>query len=176
MLAWRSLTSATNSRTCIATILPFIPATQSVQFLTTNQNDLLYLAGLFNSVVFDFILKKKLSGIDLTQTVINQMPIPNIHQTIRINFNGSYANIKQHLSLLVFSLLKNDIRLSSLFESLELINQDENNESRFEIIRKIDLLFMFLYKLNESEIELVLSVFSKQYSNIDYVEVYFCRH
>jgi hypothetical protein len=168
MLAWRSLTSATNSRTCIATILPFIPATQSVQFLTTNQNDLLYLAGLFNSVVFDFILKKKLSGIDLTQTVINQTPIPNKHQTIRINFNGSYATIKQHLSLLVFSLLKNDIRLSSLFESLELSNQYENDESRFEIIRKIDLLFMFLYKLNESEIELVLSAFRKKYSNIDF--------
>ncbi len=76
MLAWRSLTSATNTRTCIATVLPFIPASQSVQFLTINISDLLYLTGLFNSVVFDFILKKKLSGIDLTQTIINQMPVP----------------------------------------------------------------------------------------------------
>jgi len=90
MLAWRSLTSATNRRTCIATVLPFIPASQSVQFLTTNKGDLLYLAGLFNSVVFDFILKKKLSGIDLTQSVINQMPVPKIDQTTSIiSFNGS---------------------------------------------------------------------------------------
>ena len=119
MLAWRSLTSATNTRTCIATILPFIPASQSVQFLTTNKNDLLYLCGLFNSVVFDFILKKKLSGIDLTQSVINQMPVPNIEQTTStINFNGGEATIKQHISLLVFSLLKNDVRLHSLFETL----------------------------------------------------------
>ncbi len=167
MLAWRSLTSATNTRTCIATVLPFIPASQSVQFLTTNQNDLLYLSGLFNSVVFDFILKKKLSGIDLTQSVINQMPVPNIEQTrSKINFNGVEATIKHHISLLVYSLLKNDVRLNSLFENSELQNETRI-ESKFETIRKIDLLFMALYKLAEEEVELVLVEFSKQYSKAD---------
>lgn len=167
MLAWRSLTSATNTRTCIATILPFIPASQSVQFLTTNQNDLLYLSGLFNSVVFDFILKKKLSGIDLTRSVINQMPVPNIEQTTsKINFNGGEATIKHHISLLVFSLLRNDVRLNSLFQNLELKNEIRS-ESKFETVRKIDLLFMALYKLTDSEIELVLAEFSKQYSKED---------
>jgi hypothetical protein len=167
MLAWRSLTSATNTRTCISTVLPFIPASQSVQFLTTNQNDLLYLAGLFNSVVFDFILKKKLSGIDLTQSVINQMPVPNIEQTTsKINFKGGEATIKYHISLLVFSLLRNDVRLNSLFESLELQNEIRS-ESQFETVRKIDLLFMALYKLTDSEVELVLAEFSKQYSKAD---------
>lgn len=168
MLVWRSLTSATNTRTCIATVLPFIPASQSVQFLTTNQNDLLYLSGLFNSVVFDFILKKKLSGIDLTQSVINQMPVPNIKQTTsKINFNGGEATIKHHISLLVFSLLRNDVRLNSLFENLEL--QDEiRSESKFETVRKIDLLFMVLYKLTDAEVELMLAEFSKQYSKEDW--------
>lgn len=167
MLAWRSLTSATNTRTCIATVLPFIPASQSVQFLTTNQNDLLYLAGLFNSVVFDFILKKKLSGIDLTQSVINQMPIPNIEQTTsKMNFNGGFATIKIHISLLVFSLLKKDVRLNSLFENLQLTNE-VRRENKFETVRKIDLLFMVLYKLTNSEVELVLGEFSKQYSKED---------
>lgn len=167
MLAWRSLTSATNTRTCIATVLPFIPASQSVQFLTTNQNDLLYLSGLFNSVVFDFILKKKLSGIDLTQSVINQMPVPNIEQTTsKINFNGGEATIKHHISLLVFSLLRDDVRLNSLFENLELQNKIRS-ESKFETVRKIDLLFMALYKLTDAEVELVLAEFSKQYSKED---------
>ncbi|MDP2723547.1 MAG: hypothetical protein Q8O72_12385, partial [Bacteroidales bacterium] len=169
MLAWRSLTSATNTRTCIATVLPFIPASQSVQFLTTNQNDLLYLSGLFNSVVFDFILKKKLSGIDLTQSVINQIPVPKIEQTeSKINFNGCEATIKHHISLLVFSLLKNDVRLNPLFENLELRN-GIRSESKFETVRKIDLLFMALYKLTNSEVEMVLAEFEKQYSKEDLV-------
>ena len=167
MLAWRSLTSATNTRTCIATVLPFIPATQSVQFLTTSQNDLLYLSGLFNSVVFDFILKKKLSGIDLTQSVINQMPVPSIELTTsKINFNGGEATIKHHISLLVCSLLRNDVRLNSLFEDFELRNEIRS-ENKFETVRKIDLLFMALYKLTDSEVELVLAEFRKQYTKED---------
>lgn len=166
MLAWRSLTSATNTRTCITTILPFIPATQSVQFLTTNKGDLLYLCGLFNSVVFDFILKKKLSGIDLTQSVINQVPVPNIKQAENvICFYGVKETIKYQISLLVFSLLNNDIRLCELFESLGFTHP--HDDSRFELIRKIDLLFMYLYELKDSEIELILSKFEKQYSKDD---------
>jgi len=169
MLAWRSLTSATNTRTCIATILPFIPASQSVQFLTTDQSDLLYLAGLFNSVVFDFILKKKLSGIDLTQSVINQIPVPDIKQNNnKIVFNGKEATIKQHISILVFSLLKDDTRLSSLNVTLELESQVVS-KSRFETVRNIDLLFMLIYKLTNLEVELVLSEFNKQYSKNDLV-------
>lgn len=170
MLAWRSLTSATNTRTCIATILPFIPASQSVQFLTTNSSDLLYLAGLFNSVVFDFILKKKLSGIDLTQSVINQMPVPKMEQlATRIKFDGGKATIKEHISLFVFSLLKKDIRLNNLFQKMDLKNHNAIRDGRFEIIRKLDLLFMFLYQLNNSELELVLAAFGKQYSKNDLV-------
>jgi len=167
MLAWRSLTSATNSRTCIATILPFIPASQSVQFLTTDSDNLLYLCGLFNSVVFDFILKKKLSGIDLTQSVINQMPVPYINKAIfEINFIGKKDTIKNHISFLVFSLLKNDNRLHPLFNDLNLSSSLQ--ESRFELIRKIDLLFILLYNLNDSEIELVISEFTKQYTKEDF--------
>ncbi|MGR3177929.1 MAG: Eco57I restriction-modification methylase domain-containing protein [Candidatus Anammoxibacter sp.] len=170
MLAWRSLTSATNIRTCIATILPFIPASQSVQFLTTNSSDLLYLAGLFNSVVFDFIIKKKLSGIDLTQSVINQIPVPEMEQlATRIMFDDCKASIKEHIALLVFSLLRNDIRLNNLFLKMHLDDHHPICECRFEIIRKLDLLFMFLFQLNNSELELVLATFSKQYSKKDLV-------
>ena len=168
MLVWRSLTSATNKRTCIATILPFIPASQSVQFLTTNLNDLLYLVGLFNSVIFDFILKKKLSGIDLTQSVINQIPVPYNEQILmKMDFVGSIATIEQHISYFVFSLLRNDARLNPLFETLELNNQNESNGNKFEIIRNIDLLFIYLYKLNDLELKLVLAEFSNQYSKND---------
>ncbi|MCP4353491.1 MAG: hypothetical protein GY795_49205 [Desulfobacterales bacterium] len=169
MLGWRSLTSATNTRTCIATLLPFIPASQSVQFLTTNESDLLYLNGLFNSVVFDFILKIKLSGIDLTQSVINQIPVPSINQIMmKLNFNGYKATIKQHISLLVFSLLKNDLRLKPLFENLGINYEYAIEENRFELTRNIDLLFILLYKLTNLELELALNSFKKQYSKNDF--------
>lgn len=54
-LCWRSLTSPTNQRTMIASIIPSMPTCQSVQLLqTTPVEDLLMILALFNSKVFDF--------------------------------------------------------------------------------------------------------------------------
>ena len=99
------------------------------------------------------------------------MPVPTTERAaLTINFEGREATIKDHVSLLVYYLLKNDIRLNALFENLKLNRQIENiTENRFEISRKIDLLFTFLYKLTDSEIELVLAEFNKQYSKNDLV-------
>jgi hypothetical protein len=146
--------------------IAFYPASQSVQFLTTNINDLLYLCGLFNSVVFDFILKKKLSGIDLTQSVINQIPVPEVKNLESdLIFNGISSSIKQHVSSLVFYLLKNDLRLIKLSETVGLY--DIQIKNRELAIKEIDLLFMHLYKLTNSEIDLLLLEFQKQYSSSD---------
>ncbi len=166
MLAWRSLTSASNTRTCIATILPFIPASQSVQFLTTKkEEDLPFLTALFNSLVFDYILKKKLSGTDLTQSIINQVPVPDRKQiNMEVNFNGRIKTIKQHITMFVFILLKNDSRLDDLFKNIGISIDNAYNLSRFETIRAIDLFFIFLYQLSHDELELILSSFRKQYS------------
>ena len=168
MLCWRSLTSATNTRTCIATVLPFVPASQSVQFLTTNKEKLFYLDGLFNSVVFDFILKKKINGIDLTQNLIKQVPVPN-NQLLdeKIELYDIVDSIKNHISFLVSLLYKNDIKLLHLMNTIEYSNSNLNHLSRFEIIRYIDLLFIYLYRLEYNEIQLVLESFIKQYSEND---------
>jgi len=168
MLSWRSLTSATNTRTCIATVLPFIPASQSVQFLTTNKKDLFYLNGLFNSIVFDYILKKKINGIDLTQKIIKQVPVPSNELIDKeIEFYSSNSTVKHHISFLVSLLYKKDNKLGSLVNSFENKKSNLNDLTRFEIIRYIDLLFIYIYQLNNNEIELILQSFQKQYSKKD---------
>lgn len=168
MLCWRSLTSATNTRTCIATVMPFIPASQSVQFLTTNQNDLFYLNGLFNSVVFDFILKKKINGIDLTQNLIKQVPVPN-NQLLdeKLEFYDTVLSVKNHISFLVSLLYKNDTKLVQLVNTNHYRSLNHNHLNRFEIIRYIDLLFIYLYRPGNNEMQLVLASFIKQYSKND---------
>ena len=57
-LCWRSLTSPTNQRTMIASIMPTMPTCQSVQLLqTTRFDDLLLILALFNSKVFDYFVE-----------------------------------------------------------------------------------------------------------------------
>lgn len=86
ILGWRSLSSPTNSVTMVSALLPFGPTCQSVQFLeTNNHNDLLFLNGLFNSVIFDYLLKLRMPGLDLTQGVIKEMPVPS-----RQNLNSTF--------------------------------------------------------------------------------------
>ena len=71
IIAWRSLTSATNRRTMLATLLPLIPTCQSIQILQLdNIDDMLQILVLFNSIIFDYIVRLKMAGLDLTQTII----------------------------------------------------------------------------------------------------------
>ncbi|QUM78057.1 hypothetical protein HWV00_18580 [Moritella sp. 24] len=77
-LMWRSMSSASNTRTCLATILPHCPASQSIQFLQLDSEIELALAlSIMNSTVFDYLVRMKMSGIDLTQTVIKQIAVPS---------------------------------------------------------------------------------------------------
>lgn len=166
MLAWRSLTSATNSRTCISTILPFIPASQSVQFLTCKESILPFLVSLFNSIVFDYVIKKKLSGIDLTQSILNQMPVPPLKRLeTKVRLCGKKAPVIFHINNLVAFLYKNDSRLDGLFSKSSDYNFPSSNK---DAVIYIDTIFLFLYEVSESEFVLIKDTFKKQYSDSDF--------
>lgn len=165
MLAWHSLTSATNLRSCVATLLPFSPGSQSVQFLTLpNDEDLIYLAGIFNSVVFDYIVKCKLNGIDLTQAVITQLPIPSIEggKNLIIELRGIKASALEWIKLLVKSFYANDFNLSALFTKVNGTKLD--GISREELFVMLEVVVAKLYQLDNVQFEYILSLFGKFYS------------
>lgn len=168
MLAWHSLTSATNTRTCVATILPFMPASQSVQFLVIDNNgSLLYLAGIFNSIVFDYIVKCKLNGIDLTQSVLNQTPIPPIAfaENITVTVNESTISIKDLMHQICKLLLSSDARLKTLCDEFEVTESFLYEYSREELFHLLDIIVAKLYNLTPDEFSYILGKFKKQYSN-----------
>ncbi len=157
MLAWHSLTSSSNSRACVATILPFIPASQSVQFLiTTRVEELIYLSCLFNSVIFDFVIKNKLTGIDLTQTIIKQIPIPQLELTI----NKKNMTIFNRLLNICYTFLSADNRMNSLWSGLDVQEVKANN--REDLFVQLDSIVGFIYGLNNCELEYI----AKKYPNL----------
>ena len=146
MLAWHSLTSSTNGRACVATILPFIPASQSVQFLITDKKEeLVYLACLFNSVIFDFVVKNKLTGIDLTQTIIKQIPIPN--SNILEKRKNELLN---KIFDICYTLLSTDDRMNQLWEGFT-VNKITYN-LREDMFVLLDSIVGYLYGLNINEV------------------------
>ena len=167
MLAWHSLTSSSNSRVCVATILPFIPASQSVQFLITKEvKDLIYLSCLFNSVVFDFVIKNKLTGIDLTQTVIKQIPIP------RLDFSENKTIFCRLLDI-CYTFLSIDDRMDRLWDGLKVEKIETKN--REDVFVLLDSIIAFMYGLTIDELVYIAKKYPNLYTpeRIHQLSVYF---
>ena len=167
MLAWRSLTSASNARTCIATVLPLMPASQSVQFLTIESNiELLYICCIFSSLVFDYITKCKLSGIDLTQTIINQIPIPPLSkaQGCYITIGGVRNSIDKWLLQIAKLLLMDDKRLDLLLSPIAIEVDFLRTYTRSELFDLMNILTSILYEVSPSQLKVILSKF-KEFSS-----------
>ena len=88
-----------NARTTLAMLLPTMPTCQSIQFLQTDSvTDLMMMLALFNSKPFDFLVRLKMPGIDLTQSVIRQTPVPSrdIYQRL-IQFSNVELPLEHHI-------------------------------------------------------------------------------
>ena len=171
IVAWRSLTSATNRRTMLATILPLIPTCQSIQMLQLNdERQMLHLAGLFNSIVFDYIVRLKMVGLDLTQTILKQIPVPKLEAYEReICFKGISASFSKHIISRLKELYKDDNRVIDVFAKYDLYPVEG---TRKEIISDIDHLVGDLYGLTRETLTDIANSFDAYYSKEE-VAAYF---
>lgn len=154
---WRSTTSASNSRTCIATILPHCPAIQSLQmaqFPGLSTQHIAIVLAIMNSAVFDFVIRNKLSGIDLTQAVIGQAAVPVLDRWEKSEtFDGVTAALHIHVSARVKALLCGDIRLEKFTESLK--GDLPSPKTRQSLLSDIDHLVMLAYGLSGSDMSYI---------------------
>jgi hypothetical protein len=153
MVCWRSLTSTTNSRTTLAMILPTMPTSQSIQFLQIDDHeDLLLILGLMNSKPFDYLVRLKMPGIDLTQAVIKQIPVPSRE---RLNSLVCYFDcentLKYHILQRVVTLLQDEPMLKPLLEEFPQHKANFNILDKSILENEIDDLFMIAYGFTEYE-------------------------
>lgn len=163
IVAWRSLSSSTNRRTMISTVLPLVPTCQSIQLLQLQPKEMLHVLAIFNSIIFDYIVRLKMAGLDLTQTIIKQVPVPNEEDYVKtIVFKEKKATIETHINSRIRELYKSDKRMDRLFESIETYSL--SNKGRKEIISEIDKLIARLYSIEEETLKGIASCFEKYYS------------
>lgn len=163
MLSWRSLTSATNSRTTIAAIAPFGPAIQSVQFLQiADDRELAYLLGLFNSMAFDYLVRLTIPGIDLTQSVIRQVPVPD-EATLdsRVTFLGDENTLEEHILSRVRRLLRHAPETVALVDGVGAAPRALDEHDYVGLIAELDDLFFVAYGLDGLEIERIRASFRR---------------
>jgi hypothetical protein len=161
-LAWRHVSSSTNSRTLICTILP--PNTfqsDSLYFIkpiyfdgVEYQNsiaytDTVFLCGILNSFTMDFVIRHKVS-INVSTFFVHEIPVP------RFNQQNEYHNeiVKLSGGLICtskeFNDLKNEIGLKESITEIE---------SRQLAKAKIDAYVAKIYSLTRNELNYILDTF-----------------
>lgn len=162
-LCWRSLTSPTNKRTMLAMITPTLPTCQSIQMLqTTDEEDLVMLLALFNSVPFDYFVRIKMPGLDLTQSVIKQIPVPSDSDyNVVLEFDGIKCTLRKHILSYVISILKGEDKLNGLVHRFENSVYIVEGKDVSQKQKMIDLLFKKAYHLDDDAYEELLLKFPK---------------
>ena len=171
LIVWRSLTSATNRRTMLASMLPLVPTCQSIQLLQlTDGKQMLHILALFNSIVFDYVVRLKMAGLDLTQTIIKQIPVPNVelYDSI-IEFNGVTESISNHLIAHLRELYRDDHRFAEIFACYDTYDV---NDDRKRIIANIDKLVAKLYSIDDNNLKKMALSFDKYYTKEEVENLY----
>ena len=161
-LCWRSLTSPTNQRTMIASIIPSMPTCQSVQLLqTTPVEDLLMILALFNSKVFDFFVRLKMGGIDLTQSVVRQIPVPFREAwNSMVTLHGVDYTALDAIRALERLLYRNEPDLCGLWDGVpEIKNADNYYKTAADVREEIDKIIFQMYGLTSAEEKMVRNSF-----------------
>lgn len=161
-LCWRSLTSPTNQRTMIASIIPSMPTCQSVQLLqTTPVEDLLMILALFNSKVFDFFVRLKMGGIDLTQSVVRQIPVPFREAwNSMVTLHGADYTALDAVRALERLLYRNEPDLCGLWDGVpEIKNADNYYKTAADVREEIDKIIFQMYGLTSAEEKMVRNSF-----------------
>lgn len=163
-LCWRSLTSATNARTMIAMILPTCPTCQSIQMLQVEDDlDLIMLLALFNSIPFDYFVRLKMPGIDLTQSVIRQIPVPYkaSYEKIVVH-NDICTSLKVHILSCVYAILKKEPILEPLMQKIKnTIYPIDTSVSLNQLKQVLDQLFAVAYNMDAVTYHDIIQTFPK---------------
>lgn len=78
-IAYMRISSSTNSRTTIATYLGANPAGDSVFFFLPKDHSTttaILLSGIFSSIVFDVVIRQRLGGLNMSEFVMIEAPLP----------------------------------------------------------------------------------------------------
>lgn len=77
LLSWRDIARSTDSRTCIAALLPEVAAPHgSLLAFPEHLSSVVILGSCWSSFAFDFVVRQKITGTHLTFATFEQLPAP----------------------------------------------------------------------------------------------------
>ncbi|KKN04558.1 hypothetical protein LCGC14_1096230 [marine sediment metagenome] len=157
LIVYRCIARAVDARTMISTIIPYTACGHSLQILIIRGKidpKLLcaFMANL-NSIVLDFVIRNKISGANISNFVIEQIPVftPESYNTRVLGLI-----YKRVLKLLYNS---NILKSFAKFMSYEKEPFEWKFEDRELIQAELDAIFALLYNISKNELKYILNSF-----------------
>ena len=163
-LAWRKLTNSTNKRTFISTILPPNSVLgNSLNYLWPHQfdeqhndyvksfsyNETLFLCGLFNSFIIDFVMRRRINT-NLTVYFVKELPVPSFDEN-----NILHKKILKNSSMLICTTDE----YAKLREKVGILEYVTEPEKRLVLEAQINAAAAKIYDLTKEEFEYILESF-----------------
>uniref|UniRef100_A0A7V2ZKH4 site-specific DNA-methyltransferase (adenine-specific) n=1 Tax=Ignavibacterium album TaxID=591197 RepID=A0A7V2ZKH4_9BACT len=154
VLAFRSVTSATNERTIISAILPRFGMSNSINIALTNNAELAaYICFCCNTFLCDFIASSKVGNQNLNIYIIEQLPLYD-YSTLT---EGNKKFIKDRLLELIYftDYLKDFANDYSYFGQRFIWDE----ERRFIMRCELDALYFHLYEIERDDVDYIMETF-----------------
>lgn len=160
-IGFRDITNAMNERTAIFSILPKVGVGNNLPLLfpqTSNSKLLSCLLANVNSIIFDYVVRQKISGTHMNFFFVEQFPVldPKNYEKKDIDF------IVSRVLELVYTSTDLECFAKDMGYAGEPFIWDA--QRREQIIAELDAYFFHLYSLSDNEVKYVLDP-SDVYSN-----------
>ena len=173
LLAFKDVTSPTNSRTMIAAMIPRAGAGHTLPLLVGEDGmalpgptAVLCLANL-NSLPFDYVARQKVPGVHLSKYIVEQLPVVPPERYGEVQFGSKTAAEIVNADVLELTYTARD--MASFAQEMGLVNADGivrepfrwDEERRRQLRTRLDAVHFHLYGITErDEVRYVYSTFS----------------
>ena len=162
VVGFRDVTSATNERTVIATVMPYVGVGDTIGLLLDDggfdASSAACLIANLNSMVCDFVAGRKISSSHVKKFMIEQLPMISPTGLGRRFGNVTAKNlIRDHVLRLVYTAA--DLSAFAIDLGFQGKPFTWNSQVRLQLRARLDALFFHLYGLDEQETSYVIDQF-----------------
>ncbi|OHB61807.1 MAG: hypothetical protein A2Y76_08125 [Planctomycetes bacterium RBG_13_60_9] len=166
LIAFKNVTSPTNERTMIAAFIPYCGVVHSSPLVFTGEHitarRTTCLLANINSLVYDFVCRQKIGGINLSYFIIEQNPtFPPDFYTRACAWDRK-RTLEKWISERVLKLtcVSNDMKpLAEAAGFKPLVHKWDVSE-RAQLQAELDAAFFLLYGVRREDVEYILSTFN----------------
>jgi hypothetical protein len=165
-LCYKDVTSATNQRTMIASMIPLAGVVNSAPLMLTGSTIIPRLTSCvlanLNSFVLDFVARQKVGNVHLNFFIVKQLPIlsPDVYQQ-RCPWNRRQS-LEKWVSdrVLKLTCTANDMIPFAEAADFDPPVRKWNEQERAKLTAELDAAYFILYGLDRTDVEYVLSTFT----------------